>query len=139
MNAKDLTKPGVVVLGIAVAAALGFAAGYMVGRDPQLLRRLARSLAGGAERLGGAVAEWREELADLWAEARAGAREDAEAQAFAAAAAAAAAASESAAAAAEETPQPKAASRRASSRGAKRRSATARARRRAAVDAAESS
>jgi hypothetical protein len=51
MKAEDLVKPGAVVVGIAAAAALGFAAGYLVAKDPALLRRLMRSLAGGVERL----------------------------------------------------------------------------------------
>jgi hypothetical protein len=85
MNANDLLKPGAVVLGIATVGALGFAAGFIVARDPQVLRRVARSLAGGVERVAGALAESREELADLWAEVREDARQDIEAQAFAAA------------------------------------------------------
>jgi hypothetical protein len=90
MKADDLIKPGAVVLGMAAAAALGFAAGYLMARDPQLLRRLMRSAAGGFERLAGAVAESREELADLWAESREGARDAIEDESFAAAAATAA-------------------------------------------------
>lgn len=90
MNAKDLVKPGAVVLGVAAAATLGFAAGYLMARDPQLLRRLLRSAAGGFERLAGAVAESREELADLWADSREGAQSAVEDESFAAAAASAA-------------------------------------------------
>jgi hypothetical protein len=90
MKADDLIKPGAVVLGMAAAAALGFAAGYLMARDPQLLRRLMRSAAGGFERLAGVVAESREELADLWAESREGARDAIEVESFAAAAAGAA-------------------------------------------------
>jgi hypothetical protein len=96
MKAEDLVKPGAVVVGIAAAAALGFAAGYLVAKDPALLRRLMRSLAGGVERLTGAVAESREELADLWAASRAGARDAIEDESFAAAAASAAMAAASA-------------------------------------------
>jgi len=90
MNAQDLFKPGALVIGMAAAAALGFAAGYLVARDPTLLRRLFGSAAGGLERLVGAAAETREELADLWAGSRAGARETMEDESFAAAAASAA-------------------------------------------------
>lgn len=82
MNVNDLLKPGAAVLGLAAAAGLGFAAAYIVARDPQLLRRTARALAGGVERVTGALAESREELADLWAEVREHARQDIEAQAF---------------------------------------------------------
>lgn len=88
MDVRDLMKPGALVLGIAAAGAVGFAAGFVVARDPQVLRRFARAVAGGVERVTGALAESREELADLWAEVRAEAREDVEDQAFAAAAAA---------------------------------------------------
>jgi hypothetical protein len=72
------------VLGVAAAGALGFVAGFVVARDPEVLRRLARTMAGGVERISGALAESREELADLWAEVREDARQDIEAQAFAA-------------------------------------------------------
>lgn len=89
MDPKDLLKPGAIVLGIAAAGALGFAAGFVVARDPKVLRRMARALAGGVERMTGALAESREELADLWAEVRADARHDVEAATFASAATAA--------------------------------------------------
>lgn len=75
MKAEDLVKPGAVVLAVMGGTALGFVAGYLVGRDPQLLRKLMRSGASGFERLAGAVAETREELADLWAASREDARE----------------------------------------------------------------
>jgi hypothetical protein len=90
MKAGDLVKPGTVVFAVLGAAALGFVAGYLIGRDPQLMRKLMRSGAGGFERLAGAVAETREEVADLWAASREGAREAIEDEAFAAAAASAA-------------------------------------------------
>ncbi len=83
IDAKDLLKPGALAVGIATAAALGFAAGFVVARDPALLRRLARAVAGGLERIGVAVAESREEIADLWAEVREDARQEAEERAFA--------------------------------------------------------
>jgi hypothetical protein len=85
MDPKDLVKPGAIVLGLAAATALGFAAGYLMARNPELARRAARALAGGWERVGGALAESREELADLWAEAREDARTTVEDEAFAAA------------------------------------------------------
>ncbi len=86
IDAKDLLKPGAWVLGLAAAAAVGFAAGFVVARDPALLRRLARAVAGGVERVTVAVAESREEFADLWAEVREDARHAAEERAFAEAA-----------------------------------------------------
>ena len=85
MDPKDLVKPGAIVLGLAAAAALGFAAGYLMARNPELARRAARAVAGGWERVGGALAESREEIADLWAEAREDARTTVEDEAFAAA------------------------------------------------------
>ena len=98
MNTKDLLAPGAIALGVVAAGALGFALGYAVARDPQKLRQLARAIAGGVERVSGAIAESREELADLWAEVRADAQADIEAQHFAAEESAAAAAPHAAAA-----------------------------------------
>lgn len=92
MGPKDLLKPGTIALGVVAAGAIGFAAGFLVARDPQRLRQLARAVAGGVERVAVALAESREELADLWAEAREDARHDIETQAFTAAAAATASA-----------------------------------------------
>ncbi len=83
MSPKDLLGPGAALLGVAAAGALGFAAGFIVARDPRVLRRVAGALAAGAERVSVAVAESREELADLWAEVRDEARADAEGRAFA--------------------------------------------------------
>ncbi|MDZ7653277.1 MAG: hypothetical protein U5L03_12390 [Burkholderiaceae bacterium] len=131
MKAEDLVKPGAVVVGIAAAAALGFAAGYLVAKDPALLRRLMRSLAGGVERLTGAVAESREELADLWAASRAGARDAIEDETFAAATASAAMAAASAVgkaatpAPAEVAPPAARRTRRAATKSPKARAATA--------------
>jgi hypothetical protein len=98
IDSKDLLKGGAVVGGIVAIAALGFAAGFLVARNPQSLRRFARAVAGGLERLQVAMAETREEVADLWAEVRAEARADVEEAAFARAAAATAAAAAAAAA-----------------------------------------
>jgi hypothetical protein len=83
MALNDYIKPGAVVLGVAAAAAIGFAAGYAVARDPQLLRRVLRAASGGVERLSSAWAETREEIGDLWAEAREDAREAVDDAAFA--------------------------------------------------------
>jgi hypothetical protein len=114
MDAKDLLKPAALVLGIGAAGALGFAAGFIVARDPAAFRRVARAVAGGVERVSLAVAESREELADLWAEVREDARQDIEAKAFAAAAAGAATSAAAAAAPAQpEAPAPAAPRRRA--------------------------
>jgi hypothetical protein len=83
MSLEDFTKPAGAALGLAALAAAGFAAGYVVARDPATLRRLVRAVAGGAERVSLALAETREELADLWAEAREDARAAVEEAAFA--------------------------------------------------------
>jgi hypothetical protein len=87
---KDLFKPlgGVAVL--AGAAALGFVAGYAIGRNPDAAKKVMQFVASGFDRLSLAVAETREELGDYWAEARAEARAEVEEAQFAAAAAAAA-------------------------------------------------
>jgi hypothetical protein len=82
MDLEDFGKPAGAVLGAAALLAAGFAAGFVVARDPAVVRRLARAVAGGAERLSLALAETREELADLWAGAREDARVAAEAAAF---------------------------------------------------------
>jgi hypothetical protein len=80
-----LFKPAALVASLAAAAAVGLAAGYVIARDPQALRRFARVAAGGLQRLQVAVAETREEIADLWADAQDEARHDIEESAFAAA------------------------------------------------------
>lgn len=73
MKIEDVTRPGVLalgVMGVAATAVLGFAAGVAVARDPELLRRTARSLARGLERATLMAAQAREHVGDLWAEAR---------------------------------------------------------------------
>jgi hypothetical protein len=85
----NLFRP-TVLLALAGSAAVGFAAGYLLGRDPQLLRRLLAAGASAWEHSRLAVAEAREELADQWVEAREIARHSVEEAAFAAAATAAA-------------------------------------------------
>lgn len=81
---NDLQKPATAVLVVGAAAAAGFIAGYMIGRDPELARRMARSVAGGLTRLQVAAAEAWENIGDLWADSRAEARRDVEAERFAA-------------------------------------------------------
>jgi len=71
---KDLFKPLGAVAALAGSAALGFVAGYAVGRDPEAAKRLMAFVARGIDRVSLAVAETREELGDLWAEARSEAR-----------------------------------------------------------------
>ena len=90
MKLPALGKPGTIALAVAAAAAVGFAAGYLVARHPDLLRRWMAALAAGGERLTGSAAEAREHLADLWAQAREEAQQAAEDESFAAAHAAAA-------------------------------------------------
>lgn len=107
MQVKDLTKPGTVAVAVALAAAVGFGAGWLLARNPDLARRAARALAGGWERISGALGESREQWGDLWAEVREDARATVEEEAFAAATAGAGAMAAAAAAAAsvpEDTP-----------------------------------
>jgi hypothetical protein len=80
---NDLQKPLVAALALGAAATAGFVAGYMVGRDPETARRLARTIAGGLTRTQVALAETWENLGDLWADARAEAREEIEIERFA--------------------------------------------------------
>jgi hypothetical protein len=87
IDLKDLVKPPV-LLAMTGSAAVGFAAGFLLGRDPQLLRRVLAAAAQSWEQTRLTVAETREELVDQWAEAREQARQDAEEAAFAAATAA---------------------------------------------------
>jgi uncharacterized protein YcfJ len=67
---NDLQKPLIAVLALGAAAAAGFAAGYLVGRDPETARRLAKTAASGMLRARVAAAEAMENLGDLWADAR---------------------------------------------------------------------
>ena len=46
IDLKDLVRPPV-LLALAGSAAVGFAAGYLIGRDPQLLRRVLAAAAQG--------------------------------------------------------------------------------------------
>lgn len=93
IDLKDFARPPV-LLALAGSAAVGFAAGYLLGRDPQFLRRVLAAAAGGWEQTRVAVAEAREDLADQWAEATESAQHDIEEAAFAAAPLAAAGATE---------------------------------------------
>jgi len=132
IDLKDLARPPM-LLALAGSAALGFAAGFVLGRDPQLLRRVLAAAAAGWEQTRLAVAEATEEVADRWAEATEAARDDIEAAAFAAAPAAAAAdgtaaaAGEEAVAAADEEPAaaPQAAAAATSRRPKRARASTA--------------
>jgi len=67
MQPRDLLNPAPVIIGALAFAAIGFAAGFMLARDPERARRLSRVLADGLERATGGLAETREELTDLWA------------------------------------------------------------------------
>lgn len=97
MKIDTLTRSGLVALGVAAIAAtalLGFAAGVAVSRDPEALRRRARLVVGaaaaGVERATLMAAQAREQLGDLWAEARDAAVTDVDEADFERAAAAAA-------------------------------------------------
>lgn len=104
MKVEDLARGGLVVLGVAAGALLGFAAGMAYARDPQVLRRTAaRYLRGAAQGLEQATlmaAQAREHVADLWAEAREEALAEVDAADFARRSAAATAATTAAASAA---------------------------------------
>jgi hypothetical protein len=89
IDLKDFVRPPV-LLALAGSAAVGFAAGYLLGRDPRFLRRVLAAAAQGWEQTRMAVAEAREDLADQWAEATESARHDIEEAAFVSAPAAAA-------------------------------------------------
>jgi hypothetical protein len=101
MKVEDLARGGLVVLGVAAGALLGFAAGVAYARDPQVLRRTAarylRGAAQGVEQATLMAAQAREHVADLWAEAREEALADVDAADFARRAAAAGAAAPAAA------------------------------------------
>lgn len=106
MKIEALTRPGLIalgVVGIAATALLGFAAGVAVTRDPEVVRRAARRVAGaaaaGRERATLMAAQAREQLGDLWAEARDAAVADVDDADFKRAAAAASKAPRAAAAA----------------------------------------
>jgi hypothetical protein len=132
---KDLFKPLGAVAALAGSAALGFVAGYALGRDPEAARRLMAFVARGIDRVSLAVAETREELGDRWAEARSEARARWEEAQFAEheAAAAAAATADAAPPKAVEpvepasAKQPKAAAKRARKSPAARRTRSAKA------------
>ena len=104
MKIDELARPGLMalaVVGIAATALLGFAAGMAVARDPKVLRRTARRVAGeaarGLERASLMFAQAREHVGDLWAEAREEALAEVDAADFDRAAASAAKASPAAA------------------------------------------
>lgn len=84
IDLNDMQKPLVAVLALGAAATVGFVAGYIVGRDPETARRLAKSMANGLTRTQVALAEAMENIGDLWAEARADAHRDIEDERFAA-------------------------------------------------------
>lgn len=79
MDIKDIAKPAGLLAGLATLAAGTLAVGYLVmTRDREGLRRVVRVAAGTVERVSAALAETREELVDLWAEARDDARQEIE-------------------------------------------------------------
>lgn len=93
MKIEDMARPGMLalgVVGIAATALLGFAAGVAVTRDPEALRRVARRVARGLESATLMAAQAREQVGDLWAEAREQAVADVDAADFERAAAGAA-------------------------------------------------
>ena len=126
---KDLFKPLGSIAALAGSAALGFVAGYAVGRDPAAAKRLMQFVARSFDRASLAVAETREELGDLWAAARADARTQWEEAQFAEHEAEAAAAAATVGAESEETvsdDRPKPAAKRARKATAVKRTRRAR-------------
>jgi hypothetical protein len=86
MDIKDVVKPAGLLAGLATLAAGTLAVGYfVVTRDREGLKRVVRVAAGTVERVSAALAETREELEDLWAQARDDARQEIEDEEFAAA------------------------------------------------------
>jgi hypothetical protein len=83
IDLNDLQKPATAVIVIGAVATTAFAAGYLLGRDPEMARGLVRSVAGGLTRLQVAAAEAWENLGDLWADARAKAQSEIDAERFA--------------------------------------------------------
>ena len=135
MKIEEVARPGMLALGIvgiAATALLGFAAGFAVARDPDILRRTARRLARGLERATLMAAQAREHVGDLWAEAREEALAEVDAADFERAAASAAKAAPTAAA----TAAPKKATRKPASRPRKPRASRAAPTAAAAKDAA---
>ena len=84
MDIKDIVKPAGLLAGLATLAVGTLAVGYLVTRDRETLRRVVRVAAGTVERVSAALAETREEVADLWAQARDEARQAIEDEEFAA-------------------------------------------------------
>jgi len=136
MKILDLARPswGTITLAALAGTAVGFAAGYLVGRDPAAARRLAgratQWAATGVEQATLLAAQLREQLGDLWAEARESSLNavdgaDFERQAAAAAPATAAAATATASGSAGLMPkQPAGTSRAKAQVASKRRSKT---------------
>lgn len=83
IDLNDLQKPATAVLVIGAVAGTAFVAGYLLGRDPEMARGLVRSVAGGLTRLQVAAAEAWENLGDVWADARAKAQSEIDAERFA--------------------------------------------------------
>jgi hypothetical protein len=125
MKSEDVTRTGLLAVGlfgVVAGAAIGFAAGMAVSRDPDLLRRTVRRAARGLEGATLLAAQAREHVGDLWAEAREAARAEVDARDFERAAQAAApAAASSAAGGAKKRPAKGAASRKRASRPRKPR------------------
>jgi len=123
MKIDELTRPGLIALGIAATALLGFAAGVVAARDPAALRRTVRRVALEAarslERATLMATQAREHVGDVWAEVREEALGEVDAADFERAAASApkasrAAAGTAATASTAQVPQGKAPRKRAS-------------------------
>lgn len=76
MSIEDILKGTGVVAAVGAASAAALGLGALVTRHPETARNGLRILMQGVQRVGLAAAQTREELGDLWAEAREQLRED---------------------------------------------------------------
>jgi hypothetical protein len=82
LNFKDMTRPAGVLSGLATLTAMGLVGAYLLTRDRETLKRVIQVAAGTVERVSAALAETREELFDLWEQARDEARHEMDEAAF---------------------------------------------------------
>lgn len=76
MKLEDMLKGAGAVAAVGAVSVVAVGIGALVTRHPDTARRAVRMLMHGAQRVGLALAQTREELGDLWAEARDDLRND---------------------------------------------------------------
>ena len=76
MNAFDMLKNTVAIAAVGAVSVGALAIGTLVTRHPETARRAVRTLMHGAQRVGLALAQSREDMGDLWAEVRDELRDD---------------------------------------------------------------